>query len=872
MYSNVFMDHRKSEIQYWEYENGVKIHKTVPAPLFFYYKDKTLKNPEYHTIFGDPARKIECARWNDYKQKRDRLKATGMELYESDVPLETKFIIENYMGQELKVPKFDIWYLDIEVHSDRGFPKAEEANYPITVITVWSTKDDKYYIFAERDFDTKFLDDRGEKFSKFIFASEEKLLKAFIRFVYDRHPDFLSGWNSNFFDIPYIVNRANKIIDEDAACGLSPIGVVREIEQTLKNGKVKKTFFIGGISTIDLLEVFKTYTFAAKPSWKLDSIAEEILGEQKLHFDCTLAELYKDRWQDYMEYNVHDVRLLKKLEAKKGFLNILVSFCYGCHVPFESYQKTVRVLDGAFLSKLAEEKIVLPDVNRELEASKFPGGYVKDPIKGLHEWTVSFDATSLYPSIMIGWNISPETKIGKVESAYVSDLRKLIGGKEVEDYDIKFSGLDMTLKELATLILENKFCLAGNGAVYKQDKVGIVPRFVDEWFKKRNNYKRLMLEAEKNGDKDAKVLYDSLQLNYKILINSVYGYLSTPYSRFYDLDNAMAVTLTGQSITKTVNDTMNGYFAQKFEESGLAKKYEAKNIDNVSIYCYTDSIYVDIGKILDALHIKNRDATTPELMTPVIETINTEVVPFVTSIINKAMTTLTEKKYNCVTNKISFKVEKVARRSIFLEKKKYVMWVVYDGEAKMLVDKIKATGIELVRSSTPPLAKKYMKEYIFELLKKMDREQFIERIKEVRTKFMAADVIDISFPSTANNLGRYYDKFLELGRFKSTPIHIRGSIIYNDHLIEHPEFEQMYEPIYEGDKIKLVHTKKGKDWSTDVISYKEKWVGGFNIDEYVDREKQFEKAFLNPLEKFFDLLNWEKPSLNQSEIETYFKW
>jgi len=872
MYSNVYMDHRKSQIIYWEYENGVKVKKTAPAPLYFYYKDKALKNPDYHTIYGDPARRIECEKWYDYKQKIDRLKASGLELYESDVPIETKFIISNYLGQTLKVPKFDIWYIDIEVHSEKGFPKPEEANYPITIITVWSTKDDMYYIFAEKDFDTKFLETAGEKFKKFIFPSEEKLLRAFSKFLINKHPDFLSGWNSNFFDIPYIVNRYRNLFGEESIGELSPIGVVREIEQTLKNGKVNKTYMIGGISTIDLLEVFKTYTFAAKPSWKLDSIAEEEIGEKKLSYTGTLVELYNNNWQIYAEYNIHDVRLLKKLEAKKGFLNILFSFCYGCHVPFDHYQKTVRVLDGAFLSKLAEENIVLPDVNRDLVKEGFPGGFVKDPINGLHEWTVSFDATSLYPSIMIGWNISPETKIGKMASSIVPDVRKIIGGKEIDDYNIMFGGIEMGINELATIIKTNNFCVAGNGSVYKQDKMGIVPRFVNEWFLTRNEYKRKMLEAQAAGNKDDEVIYNNLQANYKILINSVYGYLSTPFSRFYDIDNAMAVTLSGQSITKTVNDTVNGYFAEKFETSPLGEKYNAKNVENVCIYADTDSLYIDIGKILEAMSTPNRETTDPEKMLPIIDTINKEILPFIGSIINKSMCILNEKKYNCKKNLIQFKVEKISRRSIFVEKKRYVMWVVYDGESKMLIDKIKAVGLELVRSSTPPISKKYMKEYIFELLKKMDREQFVNRIKEVHKKFMEADVTEIACPCTANNMQKYLERFVELGKFKQTPIHIRGSIIYNDVLDENPNLQLAYDRIYEGDKIKVIYMKKGKDWQANTISFKDKWIKDLNIDEYVDREQQFEKAFLKPLERFFVLLNWEKPSLNLSEIENYFKW
>jgi DNA polymerase elongation subunit (family B) len=590
MYSNIFVDYRKSEICLWEYEDDKKVLKRLPAPLFFFLKDKLLKNPEYKTIFGDPARKIETDTIYAYKKKIERLKASGMELFESDIPLETKFIVSHYLGQELTIPDFDIWLLDIEVHSEKGFPKPEDANSPITIITVWSTKQQKYFIFAERDFNTDFLDIANEKYEKTIIANENELLKQFMTFVRNSHPDFLSGWNSNFFDIPYIVNRINKIFHEDAASELSPIGVVREIETTMKNGKVKKTYSIAGISCIDMLEVFKTYTFSARASWKLDSIAEEEIGENKLEYTGTLVDLYNNDWQKYVEYNVHDVRLLKKLEAKKKFLNILFSFCYGCRVPFEFYQKTVRVLDGAFLSELSKKNIVLPDVKRDIEPKKFPGGYVKDPIKGLHEWTVSFDATSLYPSIMMGWNISPETKIGRVDSQYVPDLRKLISGKDIDDYLVTFSGIETSIRELAKLIKEKNFCLAGNGAIYRQDVKGIVPSFIAEWFGKRKYYKELMLEAERNNNKAEYSAHDARQINYKLLLNSCYGYLSTPYSRFYDLDNAMAVTLTGQSITKTVGDTVDSYFASKFSSSQLAMRYNAQNIENVSTYCDTDSV------------------------------------------------------------------------------------------------------------------------------------------------------------------------------------------------------------------------------------------------------------------------------------------
>jgi hypothetical protein len=259
-------------------------------------------------------------------------------------------------------------------------------------------------------------------------------------------------------------------------------------------------------------------------------------------------------------------------------------------------------------------------VKRDIEPKKFPGGYVKDPIKGLHEWTVSFDATSLYPSIMMGWNISPETKIGRVDSQYVPDLRKLISGKDIDDYLVTFSGIETSIRELAKLIKEKNFCLAGNGAIYRQDTKGIIPTFVEEWFNKRTTYKKLMYKAEKEGNSLDYARYDALQLNHKILINSVYGFVSTPYSRFYDLDNAMAVTLTGQSITKTVGDTVDSYFASKFSGSDLANRYNAQNIENVAIYCDTDSVGPN-----SIIKVCGKDIKIKDLFQNLYDDINNEV-------------------------------------------------------------------------------------------------------------------------------------------------------------------------------------------------------------------------------------------------------
>lgn len=868
-YSNVYFDRRKSVINYWEYNNGVKEQKVAPAPLFFFTHatDEQQEDCDYRSIFGDKLKKHEFKTWRQFKEKREYFTDAGIPLYESDVPIETKFIIQHYDGINIQVPEFDIHYIDIEVHSEEGFPRPENADFPVKIITVWSTKKEEFFVWAEKDFDSSFLN--TEKITKFIIDDESKLLTHYMNWTRKVHPDFLSGWNSNGFDIPYIMNRVENLLGEGEYNKISPINNVRSHEMTLKNGQMKKLFQIGGISTVDMLEVFQNYTFSQRASWKLDDVAEDYLGEKKLDYDGTLSELYNKDWQLYCEYNIQDVRLLRKLEEKTRFLNILTAFCYGCRVPFDFYQKTVRVLDGAFLSELYKENLVLPDVAR-LPKQKFPGGFVKEPIKGLHEWTVSFDATSLYPSIMMGWNISPETKIDKIKASYVDSIMSALSTGEVSDKIILTeSDEEFTLEEIVNLIKNHNLALAGNGSLYTQDKVGLVPRFVKQWFDKRKYYKNLMTDAKKKGNKDDEQKFDSLQLNYKILINSVYGYLSTNYSRFYDIDNAMGVTLTGQTITKRVSETVENFFANKWSEHPLGKKRNVENFEGASIYCDTDSVYVDVGKILDSLKVKYRESIQEDEIDKVVNFINNKIEPLVSGTIEKAMIDLTTKEFNCKNNHIFFKRESVARRSFYLEKKKYIMWEV-NGEGNVKSDKLKATGVDIVRSSTPPLAKKHMKDSLFELLKYVDKDKLINRLREVRKLFLNAKIHDIAFPTTANKLIEWREKYIEDGKFYKTPQHIKGSILYNEEIERKPELSTKYDLIYEGDKIKFVLMKPGVDWKHNILSFKDSWIEEFNIDRNIDRERQYERAFFNPLKKYITLLNWDVPDLTKHDISHMF--
>jgi DNA polymerase elongation subunit (family B) len=956
MYSNVYFAKNKSLIHCWEYnEAGEKVHKTAPAPLYFFVQKE---GGEFKTIFGDEAKRVDCTQFGEYREKIENYKSMEMSLFESDVPIETKFIVNEYLGQELKVPKFNIHYIDIEVHSDEGFPKPEDANFPIVIITIWSTKHNKFFVFTEKDFDTTPMEkEHKEEFVKYVYPKESDLLKAFVTFIYEEHPDIISGWFSNAFDIPYIINRIKKILGEKWAKRLSPLGIIKEREFNVSPTKVEKRYEIAGISLLDMLEVYQNYTFSDRENYKLGYITKLELGDgfTKKEYAGSIADFYTQDWQGYAEYNIQDTRLLRLLEDKLGYIKLLITFCYGCRIPFDFYQKTTKILDGAFIAELTKEGIVLPDVNRALIDSTYPGGFVKEPIRGIHDWVISFDATSLYPSIMMGWNISPETKTAVFNKRTIENLVKALEGGRYDEEDITYRGKVMTVKdfidhvlhvEIKTInkedggfhtiingdIVENvnrcmngksyenltfkwndtdidvetasarikseNLCLATNGVVYSQNAKGVIPRFVETWFNDRNKYKKLMLKAENEKDDDAAKYYHLLQLNFKILINSVYGYLGTVHSRFYDFDNAVAVTITGQSIIKECGNSCEKYFS-KWADTDLGKRYNAKNVDKFVIYNDTDSSYFSFGKLFDAIGYDYK-SKTPEIVKNYImfgkeltnlEVFGTEVekkqvggIPkeerkkleeesksvqnLVASFIDKLMVRFT-KSLNCVQNKIFFKREAIAARAIFLEPKKYVYWVLNSEGVEM--NKIKSVGVEMVRSSTPLLVQKHLKNIVFDILKKMDSAHTEQQIRDFRSIFMKASPEQIAFPKTVNNLDEYRTQ-IAAGTAKSIPIHVRASLVFNNIINSNPKLKTTYDLIYDADKMKFVYMKTNSAWQENVLGFKDKWPKELGLDEHVDYFAQFDKTFLGPLQRFYALLNWQLPNLENENVSALFDW
>lgn len=862
MYSYVYFNRNTNDIHLWQYnEKGEKEYVREKAPLYFFMKND---QGDYKSIYGDKLKKVPFDNWNKLKEAREMFKSAGRDLFESDIDVDNRFILDHFSGKELKIPQFDIHFLDIEVHSEKGFPKADLAEHPITIITVWSTKEKKYYIFAEKDFDRSFL--KGENAWIKIFDDESELLRTFIAFVRKKHPDIISGWNSNGFDIPYIINRAYKLLGKEATDSISPIKHVRKMVKKLRFGKTQEIYEIAGINCIDYLDLYRKFHQGEQESFKLGYIAKVELGETKVEFEGTLKDLYRNHWQTYVEYNVHDVRLLKKMDDRIQFMNLMIGICYNCRVPFDQFQKTTKVLDGAFISRLMLDKIILPDVHAPEDGEdQYIGAYVKDPRVGMYDWVMSFDATSLYPSIMMQHNISPETKIAVVNETAVAIILDALEGKEVDPSELQlFATGDMRCAEVIKMIKENGYTMAANGAIYKHDVKGVVASFVKEWFEKRKYHKKLMEKAIADHNDDEAQLQKGLQQNYKILINSVYGYVGSKFSRLYDKDNAVAVTATGQEVLKTTMSSVDTFFKDKWPNLEVAKKLGAKSVPLTIIYGDTDSVYCDVGSVLKSFNYPAFDD-----IKKCKDFLNQKISDIIFKVINNAMSHLMMKRMNCKDCLIGFKREMIARRAVFLSKKHYAAWVLVM-ETKDIPEgddhEIEAKGIEMVKSSTPEIVRDFMRDFILKFLKNVDQKKANDDIKKIYDEFRSVEIEKIAKITNVNNIDQYTGP--DGLPIKGTPNHVKGAIGFNN-MLKSKGLDDV-EPIYEGDKVKVVYIKESTRYSSNSIAFKDKLPNEFELKELVDYDIMWNKVFIEPIKQFYDVVGWQMPNFDQEDISDLF--
>ena len=820
----------------------------MPYKRYAYVKD----NYGTHvSLYGDRLKKI-------YKWEKG-LKG----LHESDINPETRTLIDMYTNSEEPSTGHRIMIIDIEVEVTEGFPSPQKAENKITSIAIHDSVTDQYFCFVLDEENKLKPNDWGKNVTVETFDKEYGLLQRFYAKYLEMRPTIITGWNVDGFDIPYLYNRAQQIVGKNIADCLSPVSKVYW-------NKYREKYMIAGVSCLDYLMLYKNFTFSSKPSYRLDDIGKDEVGTSKISYDGTLNDLYENHLEDFVKYNIHDVRIVKKLDDKLDFIDVARGICHVGHVPYEDIVYDSRFLEGAILVYLKKLGVVAPnktprdDVKKD---GKFAGAYVQDPQKGRHDWVYDLDITSMYPSIIMSLNVSPETKIGKVIGW---DPEEFIRGKN-KTYSIYMNDKkkgQFTEIELKEYFDNNQVSISNNGIIYRTDKLGLIPTLLSEWFDKRTEYRKLAKKFSDEGDEDQAGYFNRRQHIQKIVLNSMYGVLGLPVFRFYDLDNAEATTKTGQSLIKFTKKLGNHFYNK---ELGTEKDY--------CIYIDTDSVFYSAVPLIE--HRFPNQNLSDVMMTQRINEIATEVQGF----LNKSYDYFAQKFCNLNKHRFEIKQEIVAKSGLFIVKKRYGMKVISDNGVQ--VNKTMVKGLDTVRSNFAPLFRKLLADVLDDILGSVPKSKIDHRITRFKKNMKLNKLDEISSPTGVKGIWKYLRKenehsstsILEKQKdkrvfslfHKGTPVHVKAAIAYND-LVRYFKQDNKYGFINNGDKIRWVYLKtnplglkvvayKGHEDPPEIMKY---------IDEHIDHDKIYSQAMTKKLQMFYDCLDWGKPVDEEQSIERFF--
>jgi DNA polymerase elongation subunit (family B) len=734
-----------------------------------------------------------------------------------------------------------IGIIDIEVGSENGFPDPYEANEPITAICL-TFLNGKTWVFACGDYETQ-----GDEL--YVKCKDEwTLCKKFMSLWKDQCPDVLTGWNTKFFDMPYLINRFNKILGEKETKNLSPWKYIFE-RKTIINGKPMIAYDLVGIGCLDYIELYKWYAPGGKSqeSYRLDNIAQVELGEGKISYEefDNLHALYRLNHQKFIEYNIKDVELIIKLEDKLKLIELALTLAYDTKSNYDDVFAQTRMWDALTYSYLLPKGIIVPPRIVQEKNAAFEGAYVKDPQVGLHDWVASFDLNSLYPHLMMQYNISPETLIDPED--YTSEMREVLSQGVTVD--------KLLLKQINTSNLSG-CTITPNGQFFRTDKTGFLPAMMEEMYEDRKKFKKLYLQAkqeyenEKDENKryeiDKRIArYNNLQLAKKVSLNSAYGALGSQYFRFYDLRMALAVTTAGQLSIRWIEAKINEY---------VNKILETKDVDYV-IASDTDSIYLRLDGLVNKFVSKPFDdiGKTIRFMDKVCEN---KIQPF----IDESYQELAD-YVKAFAQKMQMKREALSNKGVWTAKKRYILNVYNNEGVQYNEPQMKVMGLEMIKSSTPSAIREKMKEMI-KLMMTGNEQNIQDFIAKFRQDFNKLPPEEISFPRGMNGLDTYSDA-MTLYK-KGTPIHVKGAILYNHHL-KKMELTKKYPLIQEGEKIKFTYLKLPNPFKDTVISYPSRIPTEFELDKYVDYELQFNKAFLDPIKVILDCMKWQVEKTNSLE-------
>ena len=811
-----------------EVVNGKReIYKEEYSPTLFV---KSNKKTKYKTLDGESVEPVKPGTVRDCREFFKKYDGVdGFKIFGNNRYI-FQYLSDKYPQDEVKfdINQINLVTMDIEVKSEQGFPDPESCSEEMLTISLQDYATKQITTWGRKPYTTT-----QENVKYYHFDDEIEMLNSFLYHWSKNPPDVITGWNVRLYDIPYLCGRISRIMGDKKCKLLSPWGLVSQDEIYI-SGRRYNVYDIAGMTTLDYLELYKKFTYKAQESYRLDYIASVELGQKKLdhsEFD-TFKDFYTGNWKKFVDYNIIDVELVDRLEDKMKLIELALTMAYDAKVNYQDVMYQVRMWDTIIYNYLKKRNIVIPPKDTSDKNDKYAGAYVKEPIPGKYDWVVSFDLNSLYPHLIMQYNISPETLL---ETRHPSVT------------------VDKILGEELTFELYKDSAVCANGAQYRKDIKGFLPELMEKMYAERVVFKKRMLQAKQQYEKTpTKTLEkeiarcNNIQMAKKISLNSAYGAIGNQYFRYYKLANAEAITLSGQVSIRWIENKMNGY---------LNKLLRTEDIDYV-IASDTDSIYINFGPLVDKF-FNNKLDDKAKIVSLLDQVCQDKLEPF----IDKSYQELAN-YVNAYDQKMFMKRENIADRGIWTAKKRYILNV-WDSEGVRYEEpKLKMMGIEAVKSSTPAPCRRMIKDALH-LMMSGTEEDVIKFIDDSRVQFKKLPPEDIAFPRTVSNVNKH--KSTSTIYAKGTPIHARGALLYN-HYIKNKKLDNKYSLINNGEKIKFCYLKKPNWIHENVISFISDFPRELDLDKHIDYELQFEKAFVEPVKVILDAIGWNVEKVVNLEL------
>jgi len=842
MYQNIFISKKDNTVHLWDDERG---YVKFPYQPYAYRKRK---GGMYKSIYGDELEKV-------YK-----FSPKDPSLFESDVPAETRVLIDAYEDSDDSSTGHRVVYYDIEVSTEGGFPTVDEADKEITAIALYDAATEQYTAFI-LDKEHRLQDYKKDNVEVRGFQDESSLLMHFLTKWEEIQPTIATGWNIDEFDTPYLYGRIKRVLSDREVKRLSPIQVCYKNDWS---GKI----VVAGVSFIDYMVLYKKWNIKQEPSYALGAIGKKVVGMEKITYHGSLDDLYKSDLNKYIEYNLNDVKIIVALEKKLQFIEQARAICHKGHVPYDCFTMSSRFIEGAILMYLRRKGQVAKnkpidgreEYENQMEQGEegFEGAYVKDPVPGRYDWVFDLDLTSMYPNIIISLNISPETKIAKVENW---DIEKYVRG----DMDtVQVGSASYTKEQFTELLKTAKYSIASNGVMYNQSYQGVIPEILVKWFDERKDLRKLAKKHADLKEWEKYEFYDQRQKVQKVLLNSIYGVLGLPIFRFYDKDNASAVTLTGQDIIKTANKAINQYYKKTLNDS--------ENKDYV-IYVDTDSCFASALPIIKH-KMPHIDLNDEKQMTEAILQVCGEAQKHV----NDTFNVMADRMFNVQKHRFDAKQEVIAKTSFWLAKKRYAQFIINKGGIEC--DELEVKGIDVVRTSFPIRFRKFMEQFLQDVLRKVPKEHIDDTILKFKENMSSYPVIEIAKNTSVkfvsqDKVNDYNPKSRQpFQMIKGAPAQVKAGCYYND-LLKLWGLNKDIPEIFHGQKIKWVYLKQNQ-YGIECIAMKADGTDPQRImefvEQYVDREAMYEQELKSKLIDFYNVLSWDYPNETDVKLGEFFSF